>query len=90
MRGKAKIGSGHNQMRWVVLLLTAVVILPTLGLLWFISQAVSNERFAVRQKLITIYKERLGKTLRRPDKRLSKYYELLDDLSQQTFYDRPG
>jgi signal transduction histidine kinase len=83
MRGKAKIGSGQNQMRWVVLLLVVAVILPTAGLLWFISQAVSNERFAVRQKLITVYKEQLEKTLRQPDKRLSKHYELLDNKEIQ-------
>lgn len=78
MTGKAKIDSGYNQMRWVVLLLAVAVILPTVGLLWFISQVVNNERLAVRQKLITVYKEQLGKTLHQPEKRLSPYYELLD------------
>ncbi len=70
-------------MRWVVLLLAVAVILPTVGLLWFISQVVSNERLAVRQKLITVYKEQLGKTLHQTDIRLSKYYELLDDKEIQ-------
>jgi signal transduction histidine kinase len=79
MRGKAKInGGGYNQMRWVVLLLAVAVILPTVGLLWFISQVVSNERLAVRQKLITVYREQLAKILHHPDKRLSGYRELLD------------
>ena len=84
MKCKAGIDSSSNQMRWVVLLLAVAVILPTLGLLWFISQAVSNERLAVRQKLITIYSEQLEKLLRRPDRRLSRYYELLDDKEIQT------
>lgn len=79
MQGKARIDNGHNQMRWVVLLLAVAVILPTVGLLWFISQVVSNERFAVRQKLITVYKEQLDKTLRQTNIGLSGYYELLDN-----------
>jgi signal transduction histidine kinase len=83
MRGKAKIDGGFNQMRWVVLLLAVAVILPTVGLLWFISQVVSNERLAVRQKLITVYREQLRKTLHQPDKRLSHYYELLDSKEIQ-------
>jgi len=83
MKGKAKIDDGHNQMRWVVLLLAVAVILPTVGLLWFISQVVSNERLAVRQKLITVYKEQLEKILRQPDKRLPEYYEILDDKEIQ-------
>jgi signal transduction histidine kinase len=82
MRGKAKIDGG-NQMRWVVLLLAVAVILPTVGLLWFISQVVSNERLAVRQKLTTIYKEQLEKTLRQADTKLSQYYELLDNKEIQ-------
>src|SRR4030042_5162642 len=84
MRGKAKINGGvYNQMRWVVLLLAVAVILPTVGLLWFISQVVSNERLAVRQKLTTIYKEQLEKTLHQTDTRLSQYYELLDNKEFQ-------
>ncbi len=84
MKGKARIDGGPNQMRWVVLLLAVAVILPTVGLLWFISQVISNERLAVRQKLITVYKEQLGKTLHRSDERLSEYYKLLDDEAIRT------
>ena len=79
MKTVAKIDGGHNQLRWVVLLLAVAVILPTAGLLWFISQVVSNERLAVRQKLITVYREQLEKTLRQSDKELLQRYELLDD-----------
>ena len=43
-----------NQLRWVILLLAAAVILPTVCLLWFMNQAVKNERLAVRQKLTDI------------------------------------
>ncbi|MCJ7779156.1 MAG: hypothetical protein MUP16_12700, partial [Sedimentisphaerales bacterium] len=83
MIGIAKVDSGSNQMRWVVLLLAVAVILPTVGLLWFISQVVSNERLAVRQKLITVYKEQLEKTLRQANKISSDYYKLLDDKEIQ-------
>jgi len=83
MAGKARIDNGYNQMRWVILLLAVAVILPTVGLLWFISQVVGNERLAVRQKLITVYKEQLEKTLRQSDTKLSKYLRLLDDKEIQ-------
>jgi len=83
MKSKARIDSGHNQMRWVVLLLAVAVILPTVGLLWFISQVVNNERLAVRQKLITVYKEQLEKTLRHASKISAEYYGLLDNKEIQ-------
>jgi hypothetical protein len=83
MKSKARIDSGHNQMRWVVLLLAVAVILPTVGLLWFITQVINNERLAVRQKLITVYKEQLEKTLRQANSKPSEYYELLDNKEIQ-------
>ncbi len=59
MKTEGKISAGYNQLRWVILLLAIAVILPTLCLLWFMSQAVKNERLAVRQKLSDVYKQRL-------------------------------
>ena len=47
-----------GQLRRVILLLAVAVILPTVCLLWFMSQAVKNERLAVRQKLIDSYTSR--------------------------------
>ncbi len=41
------------------MLLAIAVILPTVCLLWFMNQAVKNERLAVRQKLSVVYKKRL-------------------------------
>jgi len=55
----SQITAGQNQLRWVVLLLAIAVILPTVCLLWFMSQAVRNERLAVRQKLTDVYRQRL-------------------------------
>jgi len=58
MAGKFGQDEGSNQMRWVILLLCLAVILPTVCLLWFMAQAVRNERLAVRQKLIDVCSER--------------------------------
>jgi signal transduction histidine kinase len=55
---KGNIGTS-NQLRWVVLLLAIAVILPTVCLLWFMSEAVRNERLAVKQKLSAVYRKRL-------------------------------
>jgi len=59
--------AGQNQLRWVVLLLAIAVILPTVCLLWFMNQAVRNERLAVRQKLTDVYQQRLNRLSRRAD-----------------------
>jgi len=59
VKTKSKISAGYNQLRWVILLLAIAVILPTVCLLWFMTQAVRNERLAVRQKLSDVYKQRL-------------------------------
>ncbi len=44
----------------VVALLSVVVLLPTAGVLWFMDQAVRNERFAVRQRLSEAYQVHLA------------------------------
>lgn len=44
-----------DSLRPIILLLAVAVILPTVCLLWFMTQAVKNERLAVRQKLIDQY-----------------------------------
>jgi signal transduction histidine kinase len=54
-----KISSGDNQLWWVVTLLSIAVILPTVCLLWFMTEAVRNERLAVKQKLTNVYEQRL-------------------------------
>jgi signal transduction histidine kinase len=55
---RSRINNPANQLRWVVFLLAVAVILPTVCLLWFMSQAVKNERLAIRQKLIDSYTSR--------------------------------
>ena len=67
MKTIGKISAGHNQLWWVVLLLAIAVILPTVCLLWFMSQAVKNERLAVKQKLTDIYQQSLNTLSRNVD-----------------------
>ncbi|MHC4309718.1 MAG: sensor histidine kinase [Planctomycetota bacterium] len=55
--------SGYGQLRWVILLLAVAVILPTVCLLWFMTQAVENVQLAAQQKLIDLYKEKLDRAL---------------------------
>jgi len=59
-------------------LLAVAVILPTLCLLWFMSQAVKNERLVVRQKLVTLYQDKLAETVQETDKRWSENCMFLD------------
>jgi signal transduction histidine kinase len=44
---------------WLTLLLLLVVLVPSGGLLWFMNQAMRNERLAVRQKLVEAYRGHL-------------------------------
>jgi signal transduction histidine kinase len=75
---KGKPGVDHDRMRWVVLLLAVAVILPTVCLLWFMSQAVKNERLVVRQKLVTLYQDKLSETIQKTNKRWSGNCMFLD------------
>jgi signal transduction histidine kinase/tetratricopeptide (TPR) repeat protein len=52
--------TGRNQLQWVVLLLAAAVALPTVALLWFMSRVVANERLATREKLASLYQNKLN------------------------------
>ncbi|MEM7391965.1 MAG: HAMP domain-containing sensor histidine kinase [Verrucomicrobiota bacterium] len=48
-----------RDVRPVLLLLLLAVVAPTACLLWFMSEAVKNERLAVRQKLTVLFRARL-------------------------------
>jgi len=67
VRTKGKISAGNDQLWWVVLLLAIAVILPTVCLLWFMSQALRNERLAVKQKLTDVYQQSLDTLSRNAD-----------------------
>jgi len=62
MRFGAKLGSGgHDRGLWPVLLLMLVAVLvPTAGVLWFMSQAVNQQRDVARQRLSEAYRGQLG------------------------------
>jgi signal transduction histidine kinase len=54
-------GQGTGQQVWpVLLLLLAAVVVPTVCVLWFMSQAIRNERLAVRHELSQVYRGHLG------------------------------
>jgi len=67
VKTKGITSTGYGHMRWVILLLAVAVILPTVCLLWFMSQTVKNERLAVRQKLTKIYQEQLARAAQKID-----------------------
>lgn len=84
MKAVGNITAGQNQLRWVVLLLAIAVILPTVCLLWFMSQAVRNERLAVRQKLTDVYQQRLDRLNRKLDDLWSNRIQSLETTSAGT------
>jgi signal transduction histidine kinase/tetratricopeptide (TPR) repeat protein len=75
------INPGYGQFRWMVLLLAVAVILPTVCLLWFMNEVVKNERLAVRQKLITVYKNRLAEVTSDVDRKWDERGRLLEERS---------
>lgn len=79
MKVKNIYNKSSGQLRWVILLLAIAVVLPTVCLLWFISQAVKNERLAVRQKLVTVYEGKLAEAAQKTDVAWSQSCKLLDE-----------
>jgi len=77
----ANIGS-RNQLQWVVLLLAVTVLLPTVCLLWFMSRSAQNERLAVRQKLLDIYRGQLELLSRQIDRQWEQRATALDRAVQ--------
>jgi signal transduction histidine kinase len=58
--GKLTLGAGRPSGSWLMLLLLLAVLVPSVCLLWFMNQAVQNERLAVRQKLVDAYRVNLS------------------------------
>lgn len=65
---------------WLTLLLLGVVLVPSICLFWFINQAVQNERFAVRQKLVEAYRTHLVLAQERVQ---THWQKLADDIEEQ-------
>ena len=73
------------------MLLAIAVILPTVCLLWFMTQAVKNERLAIRQKLIDVYSGRAQEVFFKnpqfPTNDTNNFSaSIIYDLNDQTIY----
>ncbi|UCG48175.1 MAG: GHKL domain-containing protein [Phycisphaerales bacterium] len=80
MRTRGQIESGSGQLRWVILLLSAAVILPTVCLLWFMGQAVQNVELAARQRLVVVYEEKLSGSAAGANESVGEQFASLDAL----------
>jgi signal transduction histidine kinase len=58
--GKLAIGARRPSGLWLMMLLLLAALVPSVCLLWFMNQAVRNERLAVRQKLADAYRVNLS------------------------------
>ena len=58
---RIQLGTGHGQGAWPVLLLLVIAVaVPTACVLWFMTEAMGNQRLAVRQKLTEAYRVQLA------------------------------
>ena len=60
LSGKLSLGAGRPSGLWLMLLLLLAALVPSVCLLWFMNQAVQNERLAVRQRLVEAYRVSLS------------------------------
>jgi signal transduction histidine kinase len=58
--GKSDPGASRPSGLWLMLLLLMAALVPSVCLLWFMNQAVRNERLAVRQALAEAYRANLS------------------------------
>jgi signal transduction histidine kinase len=72
---------GSGQLRWVILLLAAVVIVPTVGLLWFMMQAVRNVELAAQQERINFFEGQLKKATQQTGENWAEQIELIGELT---------
>lgn len=79
MKSRLKMSAGSGQLWPILLLLAVVVILPTVCLLWFMSQAVKNVQAAARQILVDEYQERAEKLGEELDGLWSDTLEMVED-----------
>ena len=83
MKNRSLQKTGSSQLRWVILLLAIAVILPTVCLLWFMTQAVKNERLAVRQKLINVYGDKALEVRNEVDRQWKYQEEMVARILRQ-------
>ena len=63
---------GQNSDVWPVVLLLFAVLVPAICLLWFMSAAMRNERFATRERLADAYRAQLASS----QTRLEQYWKV--------------
>ena len=72
--------NGRDSDVWPIVLLLFAVLVPAVCLLWFMSAAMRNERFAARQKLEEVYRGQLAAVQARLDRHWKEAVSELDDL----------
>ena len=77
-RGKYRGGTGYGSGLRPVLLALLAVLIPTACVLWFLNEAVQNERLASRQKLLEAYRGQLSTMRDRLDTYWRRRSEALD------------
>jgi signal transduction histidine kinase len=76
-------GSADNDV-WPVLLVFVAVVIPAVFLLWFMTQAMRNERLAAQQKLTDAYRGLLSSAQSRLEENWTAKLAELDRLAQLT------
>lgn len=75
---------GRNHEVWPVVLLLFAVLVPALCLVWFMSAAMRNERFAARQKLAEAYRGQLSAAQARLERHWKETLANLETLARTT------
>lgn len=80
-----KIGTGHSRGMWPVLLvLLLAVLVPTACVLWFMNAAIRNERLAVTQKLVDVYRKELLQITERVDEEWANRFAEAEKLHKHS------
>ncbi len=77
-------GTAHGSALWPVLLALLVVLIPTACVLWFLNEAVQNERLAAKQKLAEAYRGYLPKLRDRLQSYWQQQAEALDSAAAKS------
>ncbi len=73
----------NRSLLGVLLLLLVVVLVPTAGVVWFMTAAMRNERAAVRETLTSAYRERLAGLAEQVEAGWERRRERLDEVGSE-------
>src|SRR5215204_6424089 len=76
--------AGCQSDAWPVVLLLFAVLVPAVCLLWFMSAAMRNERFASRERLAEVYRSQLSSVQMRFNQYWQETAAELDRLTSQS------